>query len=347
MLRALSFRTCGIILSLAVTTFAYTAHAQSDGATQSAIADLRWEEAGKAMDNKDYATACPKLEEVVRLRPDGLGAKLKLAKCYEGAGRLASAWAMYAQVEPLATRANQPDRQKTAHERMEALKPKLAMLTILVPDAVRALPGLEVTCDGKIVEAAQWGIPLPVDKGRHVIAMAAHRMPRNERVEEIEADGAVRTVTIEPPTGVMAPSVAEPPEPSRRSVAPAVVLGVLAAGGIASGIAFARLSASNYADAEAVEAALTASRASCVSGTLSYDAKLCSDLQAKANAYVTFHNVAVGAFIAGGAAAAGTALYLLWPAASANKTNRSVVHDVRLMPILSPTGNGLLVSGRF
>src|SRR5580704_7229713 len=140
-----------VVFSIAVTTFPLAARAQPNGAAQGGPADKLFDEAGAAMDAGDYATACPKLEEVVRLRPDGLGAKMKLARCYEGAGRLTSAWALWRQIEPLAEKANQPDRQKEAQQQAQELRPKLATLAIVVPGAVRALPGIEITCDGKVV----------------------------------------------------------------------------------------------------------------------------------------------------------------------------------------------------
>jgi hypothetical protein len=187
-----------------------------------------WDQALEAMDKQDYASACPKLEEVARLGPEGLDAKLKLAECYEGSGRLASAWTMYALVEPLAEKANQSDRQKAAHDRAEALKPRLATLTIIVPATVRARPGLEIRCDDRVVEPAQWGVPLPVDRGRHVIVATA--TVRGEQPEVIEADGATKTVTIVQPASVTPPSAVTPPVSAKRSVAPAVVLGLLAGG---------------------------------------------------------------------------------------------------------------------
>src|SRR5262245_14421848 len=111
-------------------------------------AQALYEQAVAAMDKKDYASACPSLEEVVRLIPEGVGAKLTLAECYEGAGRLASAWTGYALAEAAAAKENQREREQKAHARAEALKPKLARLTIVVPEAVRALPGLAITRDG-------------------------------------------------------------------------------------------------------------------------------------------------------------------------------------------------------
>jgi len=306
-----------------------------------------WEQALEAMHNQDFASACPKIEEVARLRPDGLGAKLKLAECYEGAGRLASAWALYALVEPLAEKANQPDRQKTAHDRVEALKPKLAMLSIAVPDSVRVLPGLEITCDDQVVEPAHWGVPLPVNKGRHVIVVTATRMVRGEQAEVIEADGVARTVTIVQPAWVKVPTDVKASGSTKRSAAPAVVLGLLAAGGIGSGIGLMIQASAKDADALAIGADLTAHHGTCVVRWASFDTKRCGALHDKLKAVDTLHDAAVGAFIAGGAAAAGTAVYLLWPSPRAKTMQQAAAHDLRLTPILGPTASGLLVSGSF
>jgi hypothetical protein len=90
-------------------------------AQDDAAAERLYEVATAAMDKGDYATACPKLEEVVRLVPDGIGAKLTLAECYEGAGRLASAWAVYGTARAVAAKAGQPDREKKAAAKERAL----------------------------------------------------------------------------------------------------------------------------------------------------------------------------------------------------------------------------------
>jgi tetratricopeptide (TPR) repeat protein len=118
--------------------------ARADGDADRQAAQALFDSADELMKRKDYAAACPKLEEVTRLIPDGLGAKLTLAECYEGAGKLASAWSTYSQVESLAARQNQPDRQTLARDRAAQLKPKLAKLVINVPAAVSALPGLAI-----------------------------------------------------------------------------------------------------------------------------------------------------------------------------------------------------------
>ena len=346
-LRPRPFHAPGILLSIVVTTVALGAHAQSAGGAQTSSSTPLWEQALEAMDKQDYASACPKLEEVARLGPEGLDAKLKLAECYEGAGRLASAWAMYALVEPLAEKANQPDRQKAAHDRAEALKPRLATLTIVVPATVRVRPGLEIRCDDRVVEPAQWGVPLPVDRGRHVIVATATVMVRGEQPEVIETDGAARTVTIVPPAWVKLPTEGTASGSTKRSAAPAVVLGLLAAAGIGTGIGFMTLSSSKGSDADAISSMITAQHGACVARWGSFQPIPCANLEEKLNERDLFHNVAVGAFIGGGAAAAGTVLYLLWPSSREKTPRQAVARDMRLMPILSQTGSAFLLTGSF
>jgi hypothetical protein len=342
-----------VVFSIAVTASPLAARAQSEGAAPSTPADKLFKEAGAAMDRGEYATACPKIEEVVRMRPDGLGAKVTLAQCYEGAGRLASAWELWRQIEPLAEveppaeKAKHPDRQKEAQQRAQELAPKLATLAIVVPAAVRALPGLEITRDGKVVDPAQWGVPVPVDKGRHVIGVTATGRERAEWVKEVEADGVAKAVLVDPP-GVAAPAAPPvvPAEP-KRSVVPAVVLGTVGAAGITSGIVFSALLAWKNSQAATAHAMIVARAGTCISYVASYDYVWCPQLVAAGNAANKFYDAAVGAFVVGGAAAAGTALYLLWPSFRTKTAEPPAARDVRLTPILGPNGGGLVLSGSF
>ena len=164
---------------------------------QLAAAQAIFDQAVVAMNDKRFDEACPRLEEVVKLIPAGIGARMTLAECYEGAGKSASAWTTYVVVEGAARAAGQAEREKTAHERAEALRPKLAQLTIVVPDAVRSVPGLAVRRDGVDVGPVQLGVPLPVDRGEHrIVASADGRAARTTTIE-VPEDGATLTVTIE------------------------------------------------------------------------------------------------------------------------------------------------------
>jgi hypothetical protein len=124
------------------------------------------------MDRKEYDAACPKIEEVIRLQPSGVGAKLALADCFERQGRLASAWTSYVIAETAAETAGQAERQKKAHEKATALKPMLSQVTITVaPDA--NIAGLVIMRDGSPIGTPQWGVPVAIDGGKHTIAASA------------------------------------------------------------------------------------------------------------------------------------------------------------------------------
>lgn len=139
---------------------------------------------------------------------------------------------------------------------------------------------------------------------------------------------------VAPPTRLNVTRAAKSPE-SKRSVVPAVVLGVLWAGGIGSGIAFGLVSFN--VDLLLARSIIVARHGTCMPNVGGYDARWCPELQREVNAYVTFADASIGAFVVGGAAAVATALYLLWPSP----------RDIRLAPILSPSARGLVVSGSF
>ncbi|WP_437942609.1 tetratricopeptide repeat protein [Sorangium sp. So ce341] len=172
------------------------ARAQKVSRHAASTAQALYDQATAEMDAGRFASACGKLEEVTRLVPDGLGAKLTLGQCYEGWGKLASAWAQYTMVEALAAKAGQAERSARAGAWAAALKPRLATLTVDVPEAVRAYPGLAITRDGVPLGKAQWGASLPVDTGEHeIVARARNRKPWR-RAAVVTADGEALSVAI-------------------------------------------------------------------------------------------------------------------------------------------------------
>lgn len=226
MLRHLLFALAATMTTVAVAAPAFA----QDDVQQTAAAMALHERAIAAMDAKDYATACPKLEEAIQLAPTAVGVRFALGECYEGLGRLASAWTAWAAAENAARRANQSNREKNAHERMEALRPQLARLRIVVSDRVKGLSGLTIQRDGVPVGPGQWNEPLPIDKGKHVIVAQAPGKKPIERTVDISADGSETPMNIPmlldaevspnpPPTGVaptaatLTPVTVLPPKP--------------------------------------------------------------------------------------------------------------------------------------
>ncbi|WP_433926076.1 hypothetical protein AB3662_24425 [Sorangium cellulosum] len=179
-----------------------------DARADTAAAQALFDAARQLMAQGKYADACPKLEESQRLDP-GIGTQFNLATCYEQLGRTASAWSTFLEVAGAAKAAGQVEREKVARQRATALEPRLIRLTITAPADAPA--DLQVKRDGAPVGRAQWGIPVPVDPGKHTIeASAAGRAPFAKTVEVTRA-GASEAVAIPPlPAGEPARAAAQP-----------------------------------------------------------------------------------------------------------------------------------------
>jgi len=207
-----------LLLALAISSTGFAplvASAQGDTAAH-AEAQVLFDEASALMDKHDYASACPKLEEVRRLVPEKLGGLLTLAECYEGAGRLASAWTAYRQAADRATTLGDP-RAREAQAKADALAPRLPRLSVQLNEATKGRAGLEVLRDGVPVGSALWGVPVPVDPGEHVIEARApnHRAFRAAvALKERESRDVVIELEPERVAPVAPPPVIAPPRPS-------------------------------------------------------------------------------------------------------------------------------------
>lgn len=175
------------------------ARAQSNDSDKVAAAQALYDEAVVAMDAKDYAKACPKLAEAVRLVPEGIGAKLTLAECFEASGKLASAWSQYAVAASMADRAGQKERAASASARANDLKGKLAYLTIEVPRTVSAIPKVSITRGDVQVGEGQWFTPLPIDVGTYEIVVTAPGYKQWMQQIVIAKDGESAKIRVEAP----------------------------------------------------------------------------------------------------------------------------------------------------
>ncbi len=207
-------------------------------------AQALYDAATAAIDHKDFDAACPKLEQVVKLVPDGIGARVTLGACYEGAGKLASAWTAYSGAAATADRIGQSPRADKARHNAEALKPKLAVLRIVLAPDVAAPPGLTVQRDGLAFDATSLGVALPVDRGPHPIVVSAPGKRPWTKTVDVDHDGANVVVTVDAlvdapaeAAPVSAPRAASPPPRGVPSLAIAgfVVGGVGVVAGAVSG----------------------------------------------------------------------------------------------------------------
>lgn len=142
-------------------------------------------EARKLDDAREFPKACALYDRALVLEPNAIGGRLHLARCLERIDKLGSAVKQYEIAEHSATAEGQTERASYAHKQLEALVPRLAMLTVEVSRAVRATADpLHVTRDGEALLEATWGRASPVDAGSHVLrAFAEGRAAWSRTVE--------------------------------------------------------------------------------------------------------------------------------------------------------------------
>lgn len=171
----------------------------------------------------DYATACPKFEEVVRLKP-GLGARIGLGDCYRAQSLLAKAWEVYKgvvdDVPDLVKKAKgfteQSKVQKRGDEakaRLKEIEPKLGWIVLVVPEAVLGLKDLVLRVDGVTMDRTKVGGRLPMDRGEHVVEVAAAGKKTWDKTVAL-VEGAELQVTIQPledDVPVVKPGPTDPP----------------------------------------------------------------------------------------------------------------------------------------
>jgi hypothetical protein len=210
-----AFLLAGVCLSMAP---AYAQEAVDEKKVNALFAEAR-----EAFVAGDYATACPKYEEVVRLKP-GLGARIGLGDCYRAQGRLAKAWDTYKAVveeAPLVVKrakgfteqSKARKRGEEAQARVKEIQPRIAFVVVVVPDAILTLPDAVVQLDGITLDKARFGIRIPVDKGDHVVDVSApgkKAWGKNVTLGE----GAEYSVAVEPLEDDVPPVKVVPPDTS-------------------------------------------------------------------------------------------------------------------------------------
>jgi len=303
-------------------------------------AEALFNEGQKLLFERDYEAACRRFEQSQSLDP-GVGTLLYLGECYERLGRPASAWATYREAESSARAAGQWDRNRVAHDRAMRLEPTLSKLTVSVA-AQNPREGLEVTLNGKLLDAALYGNPVPIDPGRYeLVARALGRTPWSSTIEV--APGQGRAVEVP----VLQPAKAEPlaaadPYASSSGAAPADTGSALsprqrtsiivAAGGVAAlatGVVLGLVAQGK--DDEAKE--------SCANGCT--DPGRSEDLNESARNWATGANIAYG--LGAAALVTGGVLYF-WPEKKSSATSgRRAPLDISAQ--LGPKGGLLMVGG--
>jgi hypothetical protein len=192
--------------------------------------------------------ACHKLASSKALEP-AAGTVLDLADCYEHTGKTASAWTTWVEGAALAEKAGQSDRAAQARDRASLLEPVLSRLTIRVAGLV---PGIVITRDDMRVDAASFGVAVPVDPGTHTVraSMPGH-LPWSQVVSVPAGPANVEVVIPVPDQPVEVPRLRQPDYTAitDQRIAALIVGGIgLAALGL--GTAFAVTAHSKWSDAE-------------------------------------------------------------------------------------------------
>jgi len=132
-----------------------------------AIAESLYDRARRQMDEGQVTAACDSFAESQRLDP-GTGTLLNLASCHETAGKLATAWVEFREAIAALRHDKRTDRLRYALDHVAAIEPRLAYVTISVPESAQGHAPV-VTLDGRVLGPAAWGVEVPLDAGWHEV----------------------------------------------------------------------------------------------------------------------------------------------------------------------------------
>jgi tetratricopeptide (TPR) repeat protein len=203
------------IAALAIGAAVATMFPPAAAADPKADAQVLADQGAQLMKGKRYPEACAAFEASIQRYP-ALATRAKLAECYEKIDRLASAWALYREVADAAQRDKDRKRAKAAKKKADALAARVPKITITVPPEAKR-DGMTITRDGVPVSAAELGLAMNVDAGRHTIGASAPGMT-GWTLDVDAVDGASTDVAIPPLAPIAA---ATPPEPAKTTPEPA------------------------------------------------------------------------------------------------------------------------------
>jgi len=205
------------------------------------------------------------------------------------------------------------DKRAYAVEGLQLAKREVGTLTIQV-----SIPRADVLVDGALVGQAPLGDDVFVEPGSHTIE--AKRAGYEDAREAVQAaKGSAQTVTVTLAVTKSDPRISPPPPPPpiteawRPGAALLVTGGVLAAGGLAAGVAL-----TTAANKKAVDVSQLQLPQSWTCATPSpTNASKCTTLNAAASNKATLSNAAASSFIAGSAFTLVTAGLGIWAATAA------------------------------
>jgi len=187
-------------------------------AAKAAAAETLFEQGTALMREGDYANACQKFQGSLELDA-ALGTMLRLADCYDRAGKTASAWSTFRDAAALARSNGEVEREQIAEQRAADAETRLPKLKLVFGDPV--IPkDLTIRLNGEPLPRAAWEVPLPVDPGLQKLDASAEArrswstsidVPRGATTREVVVP-ALPPLPKEPP---LTPTVAPAAEAAR------------------------------------------------------------------------------------------------------------------------------------
>lgn len=320
-------RCAGLVVGAVIAGTAVSAHAQP-APHDPVTAEALFVEGKRLMQGRDYGSACPKLAESQRLDPSG-GTVFALALCYEGAGKVATAWATFDEALAEARRDQRADREAGALEHVHALEQRLTRVRIDVPHPAA---GLEVLRNGVPVGPVVWGTPVPVDPGKYTFEAHAPGKVPWVWTTTIDRPGEVFAVSVPDLSNVDAviatmgapPTASARPAGKRSYLLPEIGLGLV----VVTGAIGAGLGVKASSDWTAAQANKTASRVG------------------QASSAGTEADVATAMFVTCGAAAvAAGVLFAVIATSDGDVREDRRSSAFRVVPIVAPGEVGLSFGG--
>jgi hypothetical protein len=286
-----------------------------------AVAESLYQAGIKLMDEGKFDQACPKFVESQRLDAAS-GTQIALAKCFDKAGKTASAWALYRDVAFAFKKAGNAAGEKAATDKADQLEKKLSRLQI---NAAGDAPGLVIRRDNEEVGKAVLGTPIAVDPGPHVIEATAPGYQVWQTTVTIGQENDTQSVNI--PALTVAPKKAS----SLRTVS-YVVGGVGLAGLVVGGI-FGGLAASGKSKL----------KDECPNNLCPTGAAVDDLAATRSKATISTIGIAVG----GAALATGVVLFIVSGGKSEPKDEAKPEPKAAFVPVFGPQGGGFSFNARF
>jgi hypothetical protein len=221
------------------------------------------------------------------------------------------------------------EARETLKKLLEAAQTQVGSVKITT-----SIGGAKLVVDGRDVGQAPLSKSVYVDPGKRVFEARLEGYEDALKTVEVEKGKALEVSLVLTPKG----GVGRPEKASK----PLIIVGAgLGVAGIGTGVALLVVAAGEKTKALELRDSMPEAVCNTAHPEHGQYTAQCDDLLAKVRRKDTFHNVGVGALIAGGVIGAATLTYALWPRKKSSTTGLEV------LPVVAPTFAGISASTLF